>query len=82
MFYLSNKLFIFVSTVVFFVAVVKITSYLLNPNLVLILYGPVSLQSKITFVANSLRIKIMVDFFGSSISSCARFSVTCQFFMI
>ena len=49
---------------------VKITSYCLNPNLVLNLYAAVALQYLITLVANSLCVKILLAcFFGSSASS-------------
>ena len=60
MFSPSNKLFIFVSTDC---SLVKMTSYCLNPNFVLNLYVDVALQSMITLVANSLRIKISLGGF-------------------
>ena len=65
MFSASNELFIFVVTDSF---LVKITSHCLNPNLVLNLCDAVVLQSMITLIANSLRIKFFWLVFGSFIS--------------
>ena len=65
MFSASNELFIFVVTDSF---LVKITSHCLNHNLVLNLCDAVVLQSMITLIANSLRIKFFWLVFGSFIS--------------
>ena len=56
----SNELFIFVNTDY---SLVKMTSRGLNPNFVLNLCAAVLLQSKITLVANSLHIKILLGCF-------------------
>ena len=60
MFSSSNVLINFVSTDCSFV---KMTSYCLNPNLVLNLRGDVALQSTITLIANFLFIKILLTCF-------------------
>ena len=66
-FFLQMSFFLFNNTDY---SMVKMTSYSLNPNLVLNLYTAVVLQSMITFIINYLFIKILLGcFFCSSTSS-------------
>ena len=74
----SNELIIFVSTGCSYV---KMTSYCLNPNLILGLWVDVHLQSIITLTANFSSIKVplhyVLGFFLSSLCLCFLWSEWC-----